>query len=185
MVEINKFWPDSALGWGPRLPPSGAVGFGVVVPTCPSCSPPSWRASLGLNSVSLRGLCSGPPELHLPAVYKTLPSPTGLRERFGSSQLPASGLSCASGHVTHPPVILQRPLLLPSACAAFNVSWVRESLHFPGFVAHSAAQASVPGRRRRLDGDSAPQPGCGPDGLDRCILPAAFGWVVESLGFAK
>jgi len=77
--------------------------------------------------------------------------------------------------VTDTAVILLRPLGLPSACAALNVSCVRESLHFPGSVAHSASQASVPGRRRRLDADSAPQPGCGPDGLDRCILPAAFG----------
>lgn len=71
-------------------------------------------------------------------------------------------MSRASGHVTDPPVILRRPLKLPFACASPNVSWVRESLHFPGSVAPSASPASLPGRIRRLDAVSGAPAGLWP-----------------------
>ncbi|XDB57181.1 hypothetical protein AB1E18_010634 [Capra hircus] len=46
--------------------------------------------------------------------------------RFGPSRLPPSARSRAPAHVTGAPVIPPLPLRLPPACAALNVSSVRD-----------------------------------------------------------
>lgn len=144
---------------------AGFRGPHVTAPLCPPITP----ASLGCRSETPT----------LGSALRRLPDGASLPKAqrpkagcFGPSRLPPSGQSRASGQVTRAAVILRR-LALPSACAALNVSLVRDPLRVSVCECTAVAQASGPAGEVLI---RRPSPAVAPTPRTNCgVLPAASG----------